>query len=175
MQRREAFLLRGICPSIAAAQNGHRAWLPGAGLRRVAVRDGVLVADQDAVKPGQVGDAKGDRFALVVAGPGAEPGIGQEGSPADLDQMAAVRDAGDRGLVHGRAPVLWVGRLVVGQRAKAEKSVSALSQIAWMTWSGVSCCGECPVWDDRRGVVWFVDVLAPAVFSLDPKPTQKRS
>jgi hypothetical protein len=42
--------------------------------------------------------------------------------------------------------VLWVGRLVAGQCAKAEKSVSALSQIAWMTWSGVSCCGECPVW-----------------------------
>jgi sugar lactone lactonase YvrE len=29
--------------------------------------------------------------------------------------------------------------------------------------------GESPVWDDRRGVVWFVDILAPAVLSLDPK------
>src|SRR6202035_5141774 len=46
----------------------------------------VLVADQDAVQPGQVGDGEGDRFALVVAGPGAEPGVGQEGAPAYLDQ-----------------------------------------------------------------------------------------
>lgn len=29
--------------------------------------------------------------------------------------------------------------------------------------------GESPVWDDRRGVVWFVDILSPAILSLDPK------
>jgi hypothetical protein len=47
-------------------------------------------------------------------------------------------------------------RLVAGQREKAEKSVSALSQIAWMTWSGVSSCGECPVsgssWNRAMGI-----------------------
>jgi hypothetical protein len=64
----------------------------------------VLVADQHAVKPGKVGNADGDRLALVVAGPGAEPRVGQEGAPADLDQVAAVGDAGDRGLRHRRCP-----------------------------------------------------------------------
>jgi sugar lactone lactonase YvrE len=29
--------------------------------------------------------------------------------------------------------------------------------------------GESPVWDDRRGVVWFVDILAPTIISCDPK------
>ena len=28
--------------------------------------------------------------------------------------------------------------------------------------------GESPVWDDRRRVLWFVDILAPAVMALDP-------
>ncbi|MFV3015588.1 SMP-30/gluconolactonase/LRE family protein [Pseudomonas sp. KHB2.9] len=28
--------------------------------------------------------------------------------------------------------------------------------------------GESPVWDDARGVLWFVDIDAPALFSLDP-------
>jgi sugar lactone lactonase YvrE len=28
--------------------------------------------------------------------------------------------------------------------------------------------GESPVWDDRRGVIWFVDILAPAVHGVDP-------
>src|SRR5580658_8470948 len=41
----------------------------------------VLVADQHAVKPGKVGNADGDRLALVVAGPGAEPRVGREGAP----------------------------------------------------------------------------------------------
>jgi L-ascorbate metabolism protein UlaG (beta-lactamase superfamily) len=36
------------------------------------------MGDQHAVQPGQVGDGDGDRLALVVAGPGAEPGVGQE-------------------------------------------------------------------------------------------------
>jgi hypothetical protein len=39
---------------------------------------------------------------------------------------------------------------VAGQRAEAEKSVSVLSQIAWMTWAGVSSCGECPVSGSSR-------------------------
>jgi sugar lactone lactonase YvrE len=34
--------------------------------------------------------------------------------------------------------------------------------------------GESPVWDERRGVLWFVDIVAPAVFALDPK-TRKLS
>ena len=29
--------------------------------------------------------------------------------------------------------------------------------------------GESPVWDDRRGVLWFVDILSPAVLCLEPK------
>jgi sugar lactone lactonase YvrE len=29
--------------------------------------------------------------------------------------------------------------------------------------------GESPVWDDRRQILWFVDILAPAVFSLKPE------
>jgi len=29
--------------------------------------------------------------------------------------------------------------------------------------------GESPVWDERRGVLWFVDILSPAVLSLEPK------
>jgi sugar lactone lactonase YvrE len=29
--------------------------------------------------------------------------------------------------------------------------------------------GESPVWDERRGVVWFVDILSPAVLCLDPE------
>lgn len=29
--------------------------------------------------------------------------------------------------------------------------------------------GESPVWDERRGILWFVDVLSPAVLSLDLK------
>jgi sugar lactone lactonase YvrE len=29
--------------------------------------------------------------------------------------------------------------------------------------------GESPVWDERRSVLWFVDILSPAVLSLDPK------
>lgn len=28
--------------------------------------------------------------------------------------------------------------------------------------------GESPVWDDRRQMVWFVDILAPAIYALDP-------
>lgn len=28
--------------------------------------------------------------------------------------------------------------------------------------------GESPLWDDRRHVLWFVDILAPAIFRLDP-------
>lgn len=28
--------------------------------------------------------------------------------------------------------------------------------------------GEGPVWDDRRAKLWFVDILAPAVFAYDP-------
>lgn len=28
--------------------------------------------------------------------------------------------------------------------------------------------GESPVWDDRRGVLWLVDILAPAVHRFDP-------
>ena len=43
----------------------------------------VLVADQDTIQPRQVGNAQGDRLALVVTGPGAEPGVGQERAPAD--------------------------------------------------------------------------------------------
>lgn len=27
--------------------------------------------------------------------------------------------------------------------------------------------GESPVWDDRRRVLWFVDILAPAIYALD--------
>jgi sugar lactone lactonase YvrE len=29
--------------------------------------------------------------------------------------------------------------------------------------------GESPVWDERRGALWFVDILSPAVLSLEPK------
>jgi sugar lactone lactonase YvrE len=32
--------------------------------------------------------------------------------------------------------------------------------------------GESPVWDDRRGVVWFVDILSQAVLSVDPKTSR---
>jgi sugar lactone lactonase YvrE len=28
--------------------------------------------------------------------------------------------------------------------------------------------GESPVWDERRGVLWFVDILSPAVLCLEP-------
>ncbi len=28
--------------------------------------------------------------------------------------------------------------------------------------------GESPVWDDARGVLWFVDILKPAIYALDP-------
>lgn len=28
--------------------------------------------------------------------------------------------------------------------------------------------GESPLWDDRRHALWFVDILAPAIFLLDP-------
>jgi sugar lactone lactonase YvrE len=28
--------------------------------------------------------------------------------------------------------------------------------------------GESPLWDDRRQVLWFVDILAPAIYRLDP-------
>lgn len=35
--------------------------------------------------------------------------------------------------------------------------------------------GESPVWDDRRGILWFVDILAPAVLSLDPASRKVRS
>ncbi len=28
--------------------------------------------------------------------------------------------------------------------------------------------GESPLWDDRRQALWFVDILAPAIFLLDP-------
>ena len=62
----------------------------------------VFVADQHTVEPRQVGHGEGDRLALVVAGPGAEPGVCQEGAAADLYQVAAVRDAGYRGLGHDR-------------------------------------------------------------------------
>ena len=76
--------------------------------------------------------------------------------PTNLDQVAAVGNAGDRGLGHDPAPCGSRDRLVAGQRGKAEKSVSALSQIAWMTWSGVSSCGECPVsasnWNRAMGI-----------------------
>ena len=27
--------------------------------------------------------------------------------------------------------------------------------------------GESPVWDERRGVLWFVDILSPAVLGLE--------
>jgi sugar lactone lactonase YvrE len=29
--------------------------------------------------------------------------------------------------------------------------------------------GESPVWDERRGLLWFVDILSPAVLSLAPR------
>ena len=35
--------------------------------------------------------------------------------------------------------------------------------------------GESPVWDDRREVVWFVDILSPAVLSLDPRTRRTQS
>lgn len=32
--------------------------------------------------------------------------------------------------------------------------------------------GESPVWDDERKRLWFVDILAPAIYSLDPETSQ---
>lgn len=29
--------------------------------------------------------------------------------------------------------------------------------------------GECPTWDDRRRLLWFVDIHAPAILAYDPK------
>ena len=50
---------------------------------------------QHAVQVRQIGDADRDRFALVVAGFGAESGVGEERTSADLDEMAAMSNGGD--------------------------------------------------------------------------------
>lgn len=33
---------------------------------------------------------------------------------------------------------------------------------------------ECPLWCPREGVLWFVDVVAPALYRLDPKTNESR-
>jgi sugar lactone lactonase YvrE len=35
--------------------------------------------------------------------------------------------------------------------------------------------GESPVWDDRRDILWFVDILAPALHCVDPKTRRASS
>src|SRR5580693_3253091 len=55
----------------------------------------VLVADHDGVQVRQLLRLEGDRLARVVQGPLGEPGVGEHGQAADLDQVAAVGDPGD--------------------------------------------------------------------------------
>jgi hypothetical protein len=52
----------------------------------------VLVADHDRVQVRQLLRLEGDRLALVVEGALGEPGVGEHGHAADLDQVAAVGD-----------------------------------------------------------------------------------
>ncbi|MEY9961993.1 hypothetical protein ABIA33_000014 [Streptacidiphilus sp. MAP12-16] len=78
-------------------------------------------------------------------------GVERGGVGVDLVEAEASRDiAGFEGL-----QVAVVLALVADQRA-VEKSVSALSQIASSTWSGVSSCGEWPVpvssWNRAMGM-----------------------
>jgi predicted RNA-binding Zn ribbon-like protein len=107
----------------------------------------VGVADEHAVQVRQVGDADRDRFALVVGGFGAEPGVGQERTSADLDEMAAISDASVTA-IRAMAAVLLVNDRKQAVRAchrAAGPLAIPLSQIARRTWSGVSCCGAWPV------------------------------
>ena len=55
----------------------------------------MLVADHDRVQVRQLLRLEGDRLALVVEGALGEPGVGEHGHAADLDQVAAVGDPGD--------------------------------------------------------------------------------
>jgi hypothetical protein len=55
----------------------------------------VLVADHDRVQVRQCLRLEGDRLARVVERLLAEPGVGEHGQAAELDQVAAVGDPGD--------------------------------------------------------------------------------
>lgn len=95
MQECEAFLLRGICPSIAAAQNGHPAWLPRAGVRRAAVRDGDLVELDEASR--SAGAQRGDGGYEGVYMVGLQVCVERSGVGVDLVEVEA--SGGVAGLV----------------------------------------------------------------------------
>ena len=51
----------------------------------------------------------------------------------------------------------------------AERPVPADPSIGLCVAQGRDVLGECPLWDDERHLLWWVDIRAPALCLLDPE------